>query len=171
MVAYDKVTKMVTELLTSNSIYKFPVPVYSIAKNLGLEIEFVTFKPDHNNISGFIDFSSKPVTIFVNSSDSVRRQAFTIAHEIGHFQLHKKLYSENPQKYTALYRQALNKNSFSKEEKEANCFAAQLLVPKTLYMEAINKYPFASEADLAALFGVSQEMIRYRKMDFVKGRN
>lgn len=168
---FENISENVQSLLDSNAIYKAPVPVYSIARNLGLNIKFVTFKVEYSNIAGFIDFRNKPETIYVNASDCPERQAFTIAHEIGHFQLHKDLYEKNPAKYQALYRQAINKTDLSEEETEANCFAAQLLVPKKFYSQAKKDYPFASDSALAKLFGVSQDVIRYRILAFEKGWN
>jgi len=57
-----------------------------------------------------------------------------------------------------LLRLPIGSNETDPLEKEANCFAANLLVPKYL----LDKYKDKDVADLAKLFNVSKDVIRFR---------
>ena len=53
-----------------------------LARGMGLEVVFVEFDREDQNISGFYDAEDN--TIFVNGDESPLRQTFTVAHELGH---------------------------------------------------------------------------------------
>lgn len=101
-----------------------PVQVGALAQALGLGVFRSTLQP---GISGQIepdqDFPAG-FAIKVNRHESKMRQRFTIAHEIGHFALHRDRIG-NGIRDTILYRSKLS-NSL---EAEANRFAATLLMP------------------------------------------
>ena len=84
--AQEKVQRQVSELIRKNGVTRPPVPVESIAENLGIEIRFEAAEDD---LSGALIRKPKEVVIGVNSAHHPNRQRFTIAHEIGHFILHK----------------------------------------------------------------------------------
>ncbi len=126
-----------------------------IVKDAGLEdIESVIFK--NPSVSGYIDFKDKK--IYVNKDNSFQRKRFTIAHELGHLFLHLQKFVKNSELYSVFKR---DMNDYSLEEKEANFFAANLLVPK----ELLNNYLLLTNDndDLSKIFGVSNEVIRRRR--------
>ena len=126
-----------------------------IAENYRLQVFFANFGM-YNEVSGFLDYANR--SIIVNVSDAATRKTFTIAHELGHFILHKKLFEEHPEDYTVLMRSPMGAVK-DPLENEANSFAANLLVPKVF----LNKYKdIASISELAKLFIVSEEVIRWR---------
>ena len=146
------------QLLKAYDIDQPVIPVFDIAQKEGLEIKF--FKSDGNEqlsqVSGFFDPESK--TIYVNSTDPPQRQMFTVAHELGHFKL-----GHESNEYGVLLRFAVTIDKEPKEQ-EANCFAANLLVPKKM-LEIIMKDYDLSKNDIPALskfFGVSDDVIKYR---------
>ncbi|MEZ5428728.1 MAG: ImmA/IrrE family metallo-endopeptidase [Pyrinomonadaceae bacterium] len=129
---------MVGDLLRQNRIKSAPVDVEQIAKNLGIVVEF---KPTKSEISGFLfrDHKNNKSIIGVNKSHHENRQRFTLAHEIGHFVLHKfegfhfdgislRMRDENSSKGTI------------KEEREANKFASELLMPQPFLEKDLIKY-------------------------------
>lgn len=89
--------------------------------------------------------------IIVNPSDSLNRQRFTVAHELGHALLHKEGVHE---------RSDVRLTSYKKHETEANKFAAALLMPSDQVLTAVNLGKNLKE--LAELFGVSQTAMRIR---------
>jgi len=159
MANYELAKQKAEQILKENYVNSPPVRVDDIVKNYNLnvvEIEFEKFAFD-GEIAGFIDMEQK--TIYVNKKDSDSRKIFTIAHELGHYLLHKDELEKNPS-YAILYRKPIGGET-DDIEKEANCFAANLLVPK----QFLDQY-YKEEVDdetLANIFAVSKEVIGFRK--------
>jgi Zn-dependent peptidase ImmA (M78 family) len=142
------------KLLFELDIHEPPVPVQDIAERLGLKVEVWTFSTSED-ISGFIDLSA--TKIVVNAEDVPQRQAFTIAHELGHWVLHREDLEKNPD-MSIMYRQASLSAERDAKEQEANAFAAELLVP----LAWLKKYMEYPAKVIAEVFGVSRDVIGYR---------
>lgn len=141
-------------LLDKFDIEKPPVDPVWIARQLGLQVIFVGFDQAMQDVSGFYDFEEN--TIFVNKDEYPLRQTFTVAHELGHKRLHEEWASSVD--YKVLMRDQAAKSSDTRE-KEANSFAAYLLVPRIF----LNRYwKDASVEELSRLFAVSVPVIRHR---------
>ena len=132
-----------------------PIPVLEIAERSGVNVVFANFGGNSEKVSGFCDFEEK--RIYVNSEDIQERQSFTMAHELGHWLLHRDYYLDNPEKYPVLPR-FKDPDRDNPMEKEANKFAACLLVPERL-LRPVKDAPLAS---LASVFGVSRTMMEFR---------
>jgi len=117
-------------------------------------VYFVKFETDKQNISGFFDCEEK--AIFVNKDEWPLRQTFTIAHELGHKILHEEWAKSSD------YRVLLRDQDHAGDdfhEKEANAFAANLLVPRFM----LDKYwKSLSPEQLSQLFAVSVPVIKFR---------
>lgn len=90
-----------------------------------------------NGASGAIEANNGRFTISVNRNDGPQRQRFTIAHEIGHYLLHRDLLEEQGKLHRhtdILFGKTSAENPPSpfwpKHEVQANQFAAALLMPK-----------------------------------------
>jgi Zn-dependent peptidase ImmA (M78 family) len=132
-----------------------PVDPIVVAHELGINVRFVKFNPENKKISGF--FYAKRNEIFVNEEEDIYRQVFTIAHELGHKLLHEEWLKTND--YQVLWRDASLYDTDDAKEKEANCFAANLLVPKAMLKQY---YQVANVEELSVLFGVSRQVITFR---------
>lgn len=132
-----------------------PIPVHRIAEENGVDIVFADFGKHTKTVAGFCDFNQ--AKLFVNREDRQDRQSFTIAHELGHWILHRDLFRAKPDLYPILPRFA-DPNKDDPLEKEANKFAANLLVPGHL-LEPIKSAPITI---LAKAFGVSSTMMGFR---------
>lgn len=157
---YEEAKNKALDLLTEYNINEPVVPVFNIAKNKGIDIKFFANSSGKlNNVSGLFDAKTK--TIYVNDEDPPNRKTFTVAHELGHHIL-----KHEPDKYGVLPRFAnpTDTNSNNDLEKEANCFAANLLVPERMLKEIMNKYNLSkSDANLLSkMFGVSKDVMKYR---------
>lgn len=154
---YSKSENLALGLLERYKIDSPFVDVFGIAKNEGIEIKFVKFSGEHDRVAGFFDPETK--TIFVNENESTNRQTFTVAHELGHY-----LLQHTPEQYGVLMRWPLPNQEKTNIEKEADVFAANLLVPRGLLLKTMKQYGLNEEhADiLAKIFGVSREMMTYR---------
>ena len=144
-------------VLEENFIIRPPVIAERLAKTYGLEVVYGDFKPQHSHVAGFIDFARN--TIAVNALDSAPRQNFTVAHELGHYLLKHSVEDG----YTVLLR---NTDDIIRTpiEQEANCFAANVLVPGQFLLEYLDNYPHVTDQQLAGVFGVSASVIRFRKL-------
>lgn len=85
---YRIVMKKVEEIIRQNYITTPPVNARKLASEYGLSVFFAEFPDEMINVCGFIDFNNSKM--YVNADDSINRQNFTIAHELGHWLLHKK---------------------------------------------------------------------------------
>jgi Zn-dependent peptidase ImmA (M78 family) len=160
-----KVEAQADKVLLENFIVEAPVPIVDIARNYALLVREVDLGAFGGNVAGFIDPVQK--IIYVNKNDKPVRQAFTVAHELAHWLLHQdKLHSE-PDKYAVLYRTPLGVSTDDEVEKEANAFAARILVPRDM----LKKYKEENTniSTVAQIFGVSEELIGFRlKHEFNK---
>lgn len=139
---------------------KPPIPVHRIAEEQGVDVVFADFGKHSDAVAGFCDFNKS--RLYVNRAEKSDRQAFTIAHELGHWILHRDLFLRHPERYPVLprYSQA---NRADPLEKEANHFAAHLLVPDRLLAPVSS----ASVSLLARAFGVSPTMMGFRLRNVV----
>jgi Zn-dependent peptidase ImmA (M78 family) len=139
-----------------------PVPVVEIAKKLGITISEVVM-PDFQGIkpSGILNKNQGTWTILLNNADSSVRKRFTIAHEIGHYLLHSTESSLILDDFPAgetFYRLGLD----DPKEKDANYFAACLLMPEDQIKNFWLSGEFKNPAELANRFNVSEVSITYR---------
>lgn len=93
-------------------------------------------------ISGAIIFDSNLFTIFINQAKLETTQYFAIAHELGHYFLHKDILKSEPalvdgeQNYINPILYLLEKSELTQIESEANNFATNLIMPTKLVSKA-----------------------------------
>src|SRR5262249_6862121 len=107
--------------------------------------------------------------IIVNAANAPVRQRFTIAHEIGHFALHRgTVYLDGRARVN--FRDGLSSMATDQEEIDANAFAAALLMParwvrsdfeSVVRNAAVNSEEELAE-DLAVRFSVSRQAMHFR---------
>ncbi len=132
-----------------------PIDPIRIANDMGINVRFARFSDKfNNNVSGFFDADEN--TIFVNSEEFPLRQTFTVGHELGHNVLHRDW--ARSKNYRVLLRDDTEQQKDS-IEREANVFAAHLLVPRSLL---IRYHKIASIKELSDLFMVSAPVIKNR---------
>ena len=84
------------------------------------------------DISGLLAIENNQGTIGYNQNESRVRRRFTIAHELGHYELHKNQSALFVDKQFKIYRSQNSStvNNNQELEKEANAFAAAVLMPE-----------------------------------------
>ncbi len=158
----NKIQLRVTQLLRELNIDKPPIEPVEVAKALNLR---VIAEPFDGEISGALLQTDKATIIGVNSKHPKTRQHFSIAHEIGHYILHKL---EGPHfDRKILLRGPKSSLAVDPLEIEANRFAAELLMPKVFILADIEKLGIdALDEDeikkLAARYKVSVEALTVR---------
>jgi Zn-dependent peptidase ImmA (M78 family) len=136
---------------------ELPVPVRAIAEDLlGLQ---VVEDADLGDISGALYPATREIVL--NASEGEARQGFTLAHELGHWICH---YSDRRDQPVFCRHQDVGVAGDRALEREANVFAAELLMPEPDVRAA-----FANQSDvkeLAAEFGVSPLAMQWRLYSF-----
>src|SRR5262245_8910237 len=125
------IREMVEQLLAKHKVPHGEVPVERIVMSYGIELKLDSVDDD---LSGFIvrDRDSKRTVIGANKAHHPHRRRFTIAHELGHFLLHRGQtvhLDETRQAFTINLRDPDSSKGEDNEEREANLFAAELLMP------------------------------------------
>lgn len=169
MSSIKRIEKITSEILQANNIKKRPIDIEKIANKLGLEIRIEDLG---RNVSGVLIIKDGKGVIGYNPSENssnVRRR-FTIAHEIGHFLLHshnEKIFVDK-KAFRTHYRNSDSSSGEQKLEREANAFAASILMPRDLLLKDLDKIPFdlGDEQDsikgLADKFQVSSQAMAFR---------
>lgn len=139
-----------------------PAPVVSVAKELGLTVSEINM-PQYEGItpSGILTQIDGKWTILLKVDDSPTRKRFTIAHEIGHFLIHSSISTFILDDFPAgetFYRDGLDND----KEKEANYFAACLLMPSGEVNRLWQSGEFKNPGEMANKFNVSEVSMTYR---------
>ena len=143
---------ILTETFQNSGNISLPVDLGRIASKNGLSVELGLFQDP--NVSGA--YSKPDKKIFVSADDSYQRQAFTTAHELGHYFLH-----QDHQQDVMLRQYSLDPGSQTgPREVEASKFAAALLMPRDMIADYWNMRMNIS--DIAQIFGVSQSAASWR---------
>ena len=125
----DDIEEYAEDLLEEHDVEELPVPVEWIANQIGLIVEYEEFG---NDVSGVLVLEEDYGVIGVNSAHSSVRQRFTIAHEIGHYCLHREwsdVFIDS--EFEPRYRDNRSSRGKNPEEIQANKFAAALLMPES----------------------------------------
>lgn len=138
-----------------------PIAVDKIAERYGISVVLVN---DFPGVEGYSNelisgrFRSEEKKIEIAADDYYGRQAFTVAHELGHYFL-----KHNKKEEVLLRTDALAVGEkHDPMEAEANWFAASLLMPKQLVLK--NWVKTQDMEALSRLFGVSPAAMKVRLM-------
>jgi hypothetical protein len=107
--------------------------------------------------------------IFVNPTARAERKRFTVAHELGHFVLHRATQATFNCDKEGVYSGI---DTLKKIEREADDFASNLLMPGDMLRERINgkRIDIHLLGDLAKEFGVSLEAMCIRLIKYTEQR-
>jgi Zn-dependent peptidase ImmA (M78 family) len=152
-------------LLIDSKCYSAPIKIEDCAKYLGIKLEALELDDD---VAGFLLLKdSNTVNIGYNKNNAPQRRRFTIAHEIAHYILHandSKIFVDKEEKL--LYRDGKSSTGELVKEREANAFAAALLMPQKLLIEEVEKHKLETKekfiSSLAKTFKVSEQAITIR---------
>lgn len=145
--------EQVRAMMDRAGIARVPVDVTSVASILGLQIFYEQMADE---MSGYLENRSGRWVIGVNSLHAGVRQRFTIAHEIAHYVLHRN--RQGTFRDVIFMRRSSNANAM---EREADAFAAQLLMPEGQLVTDIRS-GVVNVMTLAATYNVSALAMKYR---------
>lgn len=176
VVRRKRIQQIALELLEKNGVLQPPVPVERIAKTLDLVILKQRLVPkqktEASEISGFLFSQGGKVVIGVNASQPTARQRFTIAHELGHFLLHNMTQKKDEihvdRSFELRFRDDRSRQGTDVDEREANLFAAELLMPRhflTKDLSELNEVDWINDdftKELADRYGTSSQAMLFR---------
>lgn len=141
----EKEKKIIDQLIkdyNSNQEINDQIPVNIVEKIKEQNIELNELCYDlHDEVLGEIKKENGKYKINIQGYDFNYRRRFTMAHELGHYKLHKDLLDEegldDGLSYEAMYRK--NAKISSIEETQANKYAIEMLVPKELIISIVKE--------------------------------
>lgn len=127
-------------------------------------VRIFRYRLEQEDVFGFSAYSPQyGLCIFINETNTLERQIFSLAHEYGHLLMHRSFY-KNPEPFAGLDKE-------HELEKMANIFAANFLVPdvglRDVFLKNVGEKAVGLE-DLVFLkhyFRVSAEMMLLRLRD------
>ena len=154
-VRYPFVKQMVKKVLRDSKIVAAPVDLVLILTKHGIEYEELGNLPDSVDAM-IVEDGDGQTHAMVNANHHPHRQRFSLAHELGHYFLHKGSSLEDsvsidnpPSGEEAII------NTKSPGEAEADFFAGELLVPLELLKGESNK----QIPHLSKVFCVSEQVV------------
>jgi hypothetical protein len=154
---YSDIGKKAQEFLSQyHSSLELPIPIETIIDvQIGLNIvPFPNLYRDHR-LSGYL--SSDRTAIFVDEMQSDQyeeKYRYTLAHELGHYVLHKSCYDNLPFRSTDEYvnwRESITNEEISWFETHGDWFAGHVLVP-TCHLETVCRKVIAKHQNTFAKF-------------------
>jgi hypothetical protein len=146
------IRRQAARLLQGAGVSREPVSLRDVVSALNLEVVQTAGEPF------FCEAALEPVgdghQIVLRGATSEQRRRFTIAHEIGHFILH-------PHRLAPQRGGDPGNTAWQQQEREADQFAAELLMPEDLVREAVVLHG-ADSARLADQFQVSRSAMQAR---------
>ena len=159
------ITSKVSTILRSIPNLALPIDIEGLAKSRGIQV--IPY-PLSDDVSGLLAIQNGKATIGYNLKEPIPRRRFTIAHELGHYELHRD------QNHLFVDKQFIYRSVNSGDtpvtqamEQEANAFASAILMPTDLLRKEIQKIDLNLMDDkaienLANLFQVSTTAMSIR---------
>lgn len=139
-----------------------PVDVVGFAKELNITVKFEDLD---DNVYGYLEKVGENYKIGVNKDHSFFEKKFTIAHEIAHWWFHRDYadcsYNNRITDWVKRDKNLPNDVSYS-DERLANGFAMELLMPADFIGEQIDWHGVKSAKKLAEMLEVSMNAINQR---------
>lgn len=144
---YYNPEQVAKDILLQHWDNSLPVNPVIIANRLGINVVYGKVM----ELSGYFDAENQ--TIYIDENDSLTKQRFTIAHEIGHAVLNHGSSPRTKITYT--------QDNYYFKEFQANLFAAELLMPLNIlnYMVRETKLTIP---EMASNFSVSLQALEIR---------
>ena len=157
-----------TELIREHGIVAPPVDIETVARVLGMSVNYERLDSD---VSGLMLFERGVAKVAINELHHRHRQRFTLAHEIGHLLLHAT--SDRVFIDRRFFRNQWSSRGELREEIEANAFAASLLMPRSLIEQFLEADGGITDVDvfrMATRFEVSEQAMTLRlvKLNYIE---
>jgi len=153
-----------------------PIDIRKIMEDKNIIIKEINLPDD---ISGVLDTRGDSPIVLIHKKHDTKRKRFSLAHEFGHYILNSSSRSVHLDRKT-FFRSHLSSSGIDIEEKRANRFAAELLMPTDILLEILQegmsdlidaeeKDSLAELKDLANRFNVSIAALTIKISGVLKG--
>lgn len=149
-----RIESLVRDLLATHKVPAAPVPVERIAKAHGARIFYQSLEDD---VSGFLYRDKANAVIGVNTHHAPARQKFTAAHELGHLLLHDQEQLHVDHGFRVRLRDDVSSQGTDEAEREANLFAASLLMPREFLEADLASEEYVDLLDDGLLYDLSRK--------------
>ena len=158
-----EVAQMILDRL---GIEEVPIPIVAIMKSLNFQVVAGELKDEISGIIGIDDYLAKNFksskVIAINNKDNVGHHRFTMAHELAHY-----LFDFDVSNQIVYYNTYNTFEDENEEERRANYFAANLLMPEKKFKKefdnvVIKNNLYVTVEKLSQIFQVSGEAVRRR---------
>ncbi|MCU8090737.1 ImmA/IrrE family metallo-endopeptidase [Shewanella sp. SM20] len=156
----EKTPNDILSLARSHGLSTSPLDLTALCQMLGIGISYL---PLDNNLSGRLIHDGSRWVINVNALHHVRRQRFTIAHELAHYFLHRD--SQDNYEDLTFHRG----KCYTQKELEADNFAGALLMPKDKLIEFVNENSNKLD-EIAEYFGTSSIAVK-KRADVIRNKS
>ncbi len=132
-------------LLNNHPSLDLPIPIESIVEEkLGLFILPVKHLETHCDVAGTMSKDFKSILVDERTYElNIPRTRFTLAHEVGHFILHRDIFERENGSYDVdrfiSFHNSLSEDSYRKLEIQAFLFGEALLCPHKLFVDVVQK--------------------------------
>lgn len=150
--------RQLAQKIFEDSYVDYP-PVYaSDVANTLFNIDVQTVALADSRTAGYIETEQSKPVIYINVRDSDPLKNFTAAYALGHILLG---YLEKDHDPTFYYED--RDKIMTSCEQEINCFAANLIVPLTLFRRRYREFWGLSNRDFSIMFNSPIDVIRHQK--------
>ena len=157
----NDIEKLAMNILDLNGFNTVVVDPVKLANAYGIEVKNARFAD--GDISGMLRKENDKIIIYVNSSESIMRKRFTVAHELGHYFLN---HLEKNDK--TIHRKTDFFSNVTPKESDANAFAAAILMDQYKVEELYDKLHYIGVpldkiiSKLSSTFRVSRPAVNIR---------
>ncbi len=142
------------EFARKNNLELLPLDIEGVGNKLSIKISRTSLEDD---VSGVLqeNKSDNSWELLINKNHHPNRQRYTIAHEVGHYCLHRHLKTEFKDKIF------FRGGDTTRQELQANSFASEVLMPEHEFRRLVREGTKSIE-QLANIFKVSTLALRIR---------
>jgi Zn-dependent peptidase ImmA (M78 family) len=160
---FKHIEEKAESVLKKHGFYHVGFDIFRLVKKLDIKLIKKEFESD---ISGLLAINNNEIIISVNKIEDKKRIRFTVAHELGHYFLHSKeqpfFIDKTPK---IMYRNNASSTGEILKEREANAFAAAILMPHELIAQELKNSSYRGDTiikKLAGDFQVSEQAMSFR---------
>lgn len=161
---YSFARNMARKVIKDHKLSEVPTDLTKVFQKLGLK--YIVLNDPEGIDGAIIEIENKPTIAYLNKAKPIPRQRFTLAHELGHiFLKHSKRDFYNAEESREFGDEEIDQSK-PPQEKEADAFASELLVPNDKLKQ--HEADMNNIDKLSSIFQVSKQATTIAVMNYWK---